>query len=266
MLAPWALALCASAQPAPATTLTLAIVPQQSAAKVMELWTPVADYLSSHSGYRVEIVTTRDIPTFEQGLKEGKFDLAYMNPYHYTKAHESPGYQAFAREADRKLQGLLVVAKDSPITHIAQLNGQTLAFPAPGSFAATMLPLAALKAAHVTVTPTYVSSHDSVYLAVAKGLFPAGGGVKGTLEKMPTEVSAKLRILWTTAPYTPHAFAARPGLERRTVAAISATLFGMAHNPQGKAALAQLDFTGIEKAQDRDWNDVRALGMDEPGK
>jgi phosphonate transport system substrate-binding protein len=258
-----AMSLGASAQTAdPAPTLTLAIVPQQSAAKVMELWSPLANYVSSQSGYRVEIVTTRDIPTFERGLTEGKFDLAYMNPHHYTKAHASPGYQAFANEAGRKIQGLLVVAKDSPITDIKELQGLTRAFPAPGSFAATMLPVAALKAAQISVTPRYVSSHDSVYLSVAKGLFPAGGGVKATLEKMPPEVTSKLRVLWTTAPYTPHAIAARPGLDRRAVAAIAAALYGMDRTPQGKAALETLDFAGFQKAQDKDWNDVRALRMD----
>lgn len=66
------------------------------------------------------------------------------------------------------------------------------------------------------VKPKYVSSHDSVYLNVAKGLFPAGGGVKRTFNNIPKETRKQFKVLWTTDPYTLHAIAARPDIESET--------------------------------------------------
>lgn len=239
--------------------ITVGIVPQQSAARLVELWTPALEYLSSHSGYRLEFKTAKDIPTFEQRLLAGEYDIAYMNPYHYTVFHKVPGYQAFAKEAGRRIQGMLVVRKDSPITDIKQLDGLTVAFPAPAAFAATVLPLAALQNKHITVTPKYVASHDSVYLTVVKGIYPAGGGIMRTLNSVPEEVEKGLRVLWKTEQFTPHAFAARPGLDVNLVAKLLAAMENMTEDVQGKSALADLEFSGIEKAQDKDWDDVRAL-------
>ena len=65
--------------------------------------------------------------------------------------------------------------------------------------------------------PSYVSSHDSVYLAVYRGLYLAGGGVMRTFLNAPPEVRDQLRILWTTEGYTPHAVAALPSVAPRNL-------------------------------------------------
>ena len=82
-----------------------------------------------------------------------------------------------------------------------------MAFPAPTAFAATILTQADLAANQVSFTPSYVSSHDSVYRSVAKGIYPAGGGVVRTFNNVAEEVRKQLRILWITKGYTPHAIA-----------------------------------------------------------
>ncbi|MEM7379056.1 MAG: PhnD/SsuA/transferrin family substrate-binding protein [Pseudomonadota bacterium] len=81
-----------------AETVTLSVVPQQSASKLARLWTPIVVYLSEKTGHDVRFATAKDIPTFEQRLSEGQYDLAYMNPYHYTVFSAAPGYEAFARQ------------------------------------------------------------------------------------------------------------------------------------------------------------------------
>ena len=68
-----------------------------------------------------------------------------MNPYLYTGLHEIPGYQAIAHQKDATIKGNVVVAKDSEITSLSQLNGKSLAFPSPAAFAASVLPRAKMK-------------------------------------------------------------------------------------------------------------------------
>lgn len=119
----------------PKPTLIFGVVPQQSATQLAKLWPPILAALSENANYQLQFATAPDIPTFERRLKAGEYDIAYMNPYHYVVFHDSPGYLALAREKDKKLKGLLVVRKDSPIKSLAQLEGKTLAFPAPAAFA-----------------------------------------------------------------------------------------------------------------------------------
>ncbi|OOZ38192.1 hypothetical protein BOW53_16320 [Solemya pervernicosa gill symbiont] len=163
--------------------LTFGVVPQQSATKLARLWGPFLKQLGELSGYEIRFRTATDIPTFEQRVSLGEYDLAYMNPYHYTVFHRSPGYMAFAKERDKQIQGIVIVHKDSPITQISDLDKQVVAFPSPGAFAASILPRAEFARSGIDVTPTYVTSHDSVYRAVAAGLKPAGGGVLRTLNR-----------------------------------------------------------------------------------
>lgn len=87
---------------------TRAAVIWRRAAASSQQTDPPADantnYLSGKTGYRVQFETAKDIPTFERQLGAGAYDMAYMNPYHYTVSHDSPGYIAFAKERDRQLQ------------------------------------------------------------------------------------------------------------------------------------------------------------------
>lgn len=243
------------------TSLSFGVVPQQSATTLAQLWGPILTDLSQRVGARLEFKTAPDIPTFERRLAAGDYDLAYMNPYHYTVFHRDPGYRAFAKERDRLIQGILVVRADSPYQRPEDLANQTLAFPAPAAFAASVLPRAALEQRGIPFATKYVASHDSVYLAVAKGLYPAGGGIRRTFDTLDPGVRASLRVLWTTDSYTPHAIAAHPRVPDAVVEQVRAAMIAMAMDERGRALLDAIGFTGIAPAEDADWDDIRALGI-----
>ncbi|HEU0203401.1 MAG TPA: phosphate/phosphite/phosphonate ABC transporter substrate-binding protein [Burkholderiaceae bacterium] len=251
---------CGAVFPRAANVLTVGVVPQQSAIALARAWTPVLSYLSERTGHTLRFATAMDIPTFEQRLAAGDYDLAYMNPYHYTVFQRAPGYRLIARDR-RKLQGIVVVRKDSPVRTITQLKGDTLAFPGPAAFAATLIPQAALKQMGVFVTPQYVSSHDSVYLAVARGLFVAGGGIGRTFDNMSPSIRDGLRILWTTPRFTPHAFAAHPQVPGPAIERVRAAMLQMAQDPRGADLLQALGFEGIVAAYDADYDDIRRLNI-----
>lgn len=236
-------------------------MPQQAAAELARLWVPLLERIQERSGVQLSFETAKDIPTFEKRLAAGEYELAYMNPYHYVVFHNSPGYQAFAREKDARIQGLIVVKKDSPLATLEDLAGKTVAFPAPAAFAATILPLSHLKERGVSVTPSFTSSHDSVYLGVARGFFPAGGGIARTFENAKPEVRDQLRILWTTPQYTPHALAAHPRVPRQTLARVQEAVLTLDADPKGQELLKRLNVKGFEAGRDADWNDIRKLGI-----
>ncbi len=241
---------------------TFGVVPQQSASELARRWAPVLDYLGRSAGLEIKFRTAPDIPEFERRVAAGEYDFAYMNPYHYTVFSQKPGYRAYAKAKGQRLKGILVVRKDSPIQDPRGLSGATLAFPAPAAFAASVLTRAYLNQEGIPFTPKFVSSHDSVYLAVAKGLYPGGGGVVRTLESLEPDVRNQLRILWTTEGYTPHAFAAHPRVPAEDVERLTEAMLAMGQNEDGRALLEPLGIKGFEAAADADWDDVRALGID----
>lgn len=245
-----------------AETWSFGVVPQQSATRLAQLWTPVLEQVSRASGQTLVFATAPDIPTFEQRLAAGEYAFAYMNPYHFTVFHESPGYIPLLKHRDQPLVGILVTAKGSGITELSQLAGATLAFPAPAAFAASVLPRATLQQQGIPFTAQYVASHDSVYLGVSRGLFKAGGGVRRTFEALPAEVRDQLEIFWQTPPYTPHAIVAHPDVPVAVREAVTQGLLSLTDTEEGRVLVRALQVPrGFEPARSEDWDDVRALGI-----
>lgn len=242
---------------------SFAVVPQQSAQRLALLWGPILAYLHKKTGIQLQFKTAKNIPEFEKHLAFGDYDFAYMNPYHFTVFNRLPGYQAIAMRKDQPIRGIIVTKKGSPIKSIDDLNGKTLAFPSPAAFAASILPIAYLKQQGIDITPRYVSSHDSVYLTVAKDLMPAGGGVKRTFDNTNPSVSSTLNILWTSPPYTPHAIAVNPNVDKGAKEQIQKALIDMKDTAEGKSLLLALKVkNGLIEATNEDWDTIRNLNID----
>ena len=247
---------------APAKTarprVTLGVVPQQSASKLAAQWGPLLRIAGERAGVDLVFKTATDIPQFEERCRDGVYDFAYMNPYHYTVFHEV-GYEAIAKRAGSQIKGILVKKRGGPAAALADLDGEVIAFPAPRAFAATLLTKAGLRGAGVAFTPKYVQSHDSVYMNVARGKVVAGGGIIRTLKSVDADIREQLDILWETPGYTPHAFAAHRRVAPEIRRAVTEALISLAEDEEGRAQLTPLKISAIESAADSDRDDVREL-------
>ena len=251
-------------QPSPERPrLTLGVVPQQSASKLAAQWGPLLKLASERSGVDLVFKTASDIPMFEERCLAGEYDIAYMNPYHYTVFHEH-GYEALAKRANSKIKGILVKKRGSSLQTLGDLADAEIAFPAPLSFAAVLLTTAGLRANDVAFTPRYVDSHDSVYRAVALGRYPAGGGIRRTFEAVEPDVREQLEVLWETPGYTPHAFAVHQRVPQDVRDQVLEALTSLSDDEEGRAMLEPLKILGIEAASNSDWDDVRALDIQSP--
>lgn len=244
-----------------AESLTLGIVPQQSAKKLAKLWTPITDYLSAKTGMEIIFTTAKNIPTFETRLSKGEYDIAYMNPYHFTVFNQKPGYLALAKQKGKQIRGIVVVKRDSSIASLEALKGSNLAFPSPAAFAASVVPRANLTQMGIDFTPRYVSSHDSVYLNVARGFMPAGGGVMRTFNNTDPKVREQLKVLWKTDGYTPHALATHPRVTQQQRQKLLDALLAMSSDPEGVKLLKSINFKQFDAASNSDWDDVRGLNI-----
>lgn len=150
--------------------LSFGIVPQQSATKLAHLWTPIINQISQQSGFSMHFSTAPYIPTFEKYLTE-----------------------AIPRASDKKIQGIIVVSKKSDINSLQDLQKSTLAFPAPGPFAAKILTQSALNEEQVTFSAKYVSSYDSVSINAAKRIYPADDRILDPFNNVIPEIRDQLQ-------------------------------------------------------------------------
>ncbi|MGL6258597.1 phosphate/phosphite/phosphonate ABC transporter substrate-binding protein [Vibrio sp. WXL210] len=251
----------AAAHAEPARVLTFGVVPQQSAAKLAQSWQPLIKRWGELANIDIKFATARDIPTFEQRLAAGEYDIAYMNPYHFTLFNRAPGYTALARAKDKRIEGILVARQDWQ-GELSDLNQVILAFPAPRAFAATIVNQSELKQFGIDFEAKYVGSHDSVYLGVAKGLYRAGGGVARTFNSLAPEVRSQLKIIHRTQAYTPHAIAIANAVDPVIQQALSEAIEALNQDATAKQSFDSLNIPGLQPAVDSDWQDIVELNIE----
>jgi phosphonate transport system substrate-binding protein len=214
--------------------LIVGVVPQMEPTEIENRWGSFLKELKKVSGYSFEIRYYKSIPLFEKGLKEGELDIAFMNPYHAIMAYEWQKYRPIIHD-QKALVGILVVRDGGTIAQLSDLNNQSIAFPAPNAFAASLYMRALLdKQEHIKFKPIYVKTHTNVYRNVMFGMMPAGGGVNNTFIREEPEVQRKLKILYSTKPLAAHPICLHPRIPVKVATVIEKSILEMGKNPLNK--------------------------------
>ena len=223
---------------AKAEQYSLAVVPQLTPALTHRNWSPFVEQLSRQTGHRFELRVYRTFEEFEADLSRGMPDLVYMNPYHQLRARSAQGYIPLVRDGAQTLSGVLVVARDSPVKTVKDLNGLSLGFPDPNAFAASLYLRALLhEQGGIRFTVQYLTTHGNVYRHVIAGDIAAGGGVNTTLARERPETRAALRVLYETPGTAPHPLSAHPRIDAAVREAVIAAILRMRNNDAGQALL-----------------------------
>lgn len=245
-----------------AESLTFAVVPQFPPEQIYRTWKPVLDEIATLSGQPLELKTYPSIPDFEAAFIKGEPDIAFMNPYHMIMANKAAGYLPIIRDDAQRLTGILVVRKDSPVTSLKQLDGASLAFPAPNAFGASLYMRALLtEEARINFTPLYVKTHSNVFRHVLAGRALAGGAIQKTLDQETPEVQAQLRVLYVTPPVFPHPIATHPRLPAKVRDAIQKAFLALAARKEFEATLADIQLPKPVKADYGEYATLEKLGL-----
>lgn len=241
---------------------SLGVVPQFEQRKLYAIWKPIIEALTKETGLSFNLVTTLKINDFEKEYMAEKFDFAYMNPYFIVRGVAPGTYLPLVRD-NKPHRGILVVRKDGPVSTPADLQGKTVAFPAPNAIGATLMTRAELERKYgVQVEPLFVKTHSSVYLHVAKGLAVAGGGVVKTFEEQDPEVRDQLRVLHTTEvmPNLPVAANRRVPVEVREK--VQKAFLALGATVEGKELLAKIPMTEIVATSLDEYLVIEQWGLD----
>lgn len=242
-------------------SLTVGVVPQFPIKKLHAIWKPILDQLEQDTGYTFIFKSSPDIPTYEKEFLAGQFDIAYMNPYHYLIAADD--YRPLVRDTGRQLYGIIVVAKESAIQSLVELEGALIALPAPNALGASLMTRAAMSHEYgIHYQTQYVNTHSSVYLNVALGKATAGGGVQKTFNQQPAHIRERLRVLYQTEKVAPHPIVVHKRLSQTMADTIQAALLKMAATQQGAALLSNVPFKQLGTAHPADYEPLRQLNLD----
>lgn len=247
----------AHAQTAP---ITFAITPQQAAGELARRWAPIVQYLQEQTGLALQFRTAKDLGTFQNEMRAGVYDIAFINSYYYAQFSKTAGYQAFATERAAKFVGVVIARKDSNLTRLGDLAKKPVAFASPTAVA-SMQVYTELKEQHINIVPVYVISLDSVYRSVARGMFPAGVGELRTLNSIDPEIRANLKAIWSAPPLPPFTFSAHPRVSRADVEKLQRAMIEMGQNAKGIALLKAVNMKGFEPADEREYDAVRSLKL-----
>jgi phosphonate transport system substrate-binding protein len=225
-------------------------------------WNPILNELEKRTGLPFRLVSTPTIAAFDKECLKGTYDFIYLNPYILLKASKAVGYLPIIRDRS-ELRGILVVRRDSPVKSPSELNGKTIAFPSPNALGASLLMRADLSNIfQISFSPLYVTSHDSVYLHVAKGLAEAGGGVEKTLREQTGAIKGALKVIYTTRPMPSHPVAAHPRVNNPDAEKVRRAFIDMVATPGGRELLAKIPMNHPISASLQDYAPMMKWGLD----
>lgn len=245
-----------------ARAYTIGVVPQFDQRQLFATWQPILEELQKRTGLSFTLVPASTIPAFEKEYLQETYDFVYLNPYHLLKANKAAGYLPIVRDGS-DLRGILVVREDSPVKNPAELNGKTVAFPSPNALGASLLMRADLSNLfHLRINPLYATSHDSVYLHVAKGLAAAGGGVEKTLKRQEETIRAALRVIYVTRPMPSHPVAYHPRVPGSDAEKVQRAFMEMAAAPEGRELLGKIPMNNPISTVFRDYAPMLEWGLE----
>jgi phosphonate transport system substrate-binding protein len=245
-----------------AETYTFGVVPQFDQRRLFTIWTPIIEEVARRAGVELRLVATLNVSEFEKELARGSFDIIYANPYHILREERRQGYLPLVRDK-APLRGILLVRKDAPYRSPRELDGKTLAIPSFNALGASLLLRADLEHLYgVRMVPLSVKTHSSVYLYVANGLVPAGGGVEKTLQEQDPAVQGQLRVLYTTREMPSHPVAAHTRVPAAVRAGIQRAFLDLAATEKGRALLGEVPMAEVVPTSMADYRMMSKWGLE----
>ncbi len=231
----------------PQASYSFAIVPQFHSQSLFRIWNPILKELSKETGIKFKLTGNSSFVNFEKDLAEGKYDFAYVNPYHAVMAGKKQKYEAILSDSKKQVQGILVVKRDAS-SKVNQLKGKQVAFPSPNTLASSILMRSELKNKFkIQVKPEYMKTHTDVYMKVYQGNYQAGGGVESTFSKLSPRIKNALKIVHRTEKIPSHPIIVSSEIPADIRKKVINAFIKMGKNPSTKALLQKIPVDNMSK-------------------
>jgi len=241
--------------------LQLGVFPHLSADHLEESYSLLAQELSRRLGRQVEFNTQLSLDFFAKDLEAGYYDIAFLQPFDYVKAHARNGYMVVAKQ-DRKLSAVLTVRPKSHIKSEQDLRGKVLALP-PARTAISYLVRDWLTSRGLTpgkdITLQYESSHISCMQKAIFGFTELCGSARPVLEFLSEKLRFDFRVVAETRTIPHTLFAVHPRNSKQLREQVRKAVLNLDKTLDGKEFLSLARFARFLEANDKEYDIVREI-------
>lgn len=242
------------------TAYQFGVFPYLPPTKLQTLFTPISRDFEQKLEKDVRISSKPSYAEFTEGLTEEMYDIAFVQPFDYVKAHDKHNYLPLARRGGA-LSAIIIVRKDSPLTAIEDLKGKVIANP-PRVAAVSQLTSMTLLEADINptkdVTREYGKSHFSCMQSVLIGTADACGTAKQALAHFEEkQMEERFRILHTTTSVPHSLFVVHKRVSESVRELLLNTILNWPNNEPGRSILDNGHFIPFVQAKDDEYDAVR---------
>lgn len=251
-----------------AGTYKISMLPRYAPDEISRRITPLAEYLSQKTGYKIEVVIASDFSQYTEKLKSGIVQIGYENPYIYTlasDAHEAVAMAVKGKDKDR-FRGIVIARQDAGLSTLEELRGKTVSivgFTSAGGYLSQKLSL--IRAGidpdtDLTIHEATGNKQENVVLEVYTGEADAGFIRESALHRADAYISVdQLKIVAQCAWVPNWALSVSRSLPDTVKKNIQAALLELS---TANGAIKALKIDRFRSAGDGDYDSVReAAGL-----
>lgn len=265
---PWLLCFYLGSNTAYAQTpeFHFSVLNQRSPSLIAEYWNPILEYISKKSGVSLKLKIGKTAQETTALTVRGEAQFAYTN-HLFSPERVKFGWTVIARPNTEGIRGQLVVAQDSPIRSVDDLQQQAVAFPSAEAFVGYKVPMDALARKRIQVNPVFAGNQEGVVGQLKAGKVAAAGMNESVIAAYGKRENFAYRVLWQSQKFQDLAIMTNETfVPKSTILAVKRAFIGMAADPEGKkilergAQLLKLDeVIGFVAADDGDYEAYRTF-------
>lgn len=241
-----------------AEALSFGVLNQQPATETAALWNPILAYVKNRTGVELRFKMGATVQETDAMSARGDFDFLFSN-HIFDPEFAAANYRPLAQWGGQPLIGQIVVAEDSPLRSLKDLEGRKVAFPSKDAFIAYMVTREALKQANVNVEVVFGASQQGTAIQLASGRVDAASLNKMFAERFQADGKGRFRVIYESEPWPNLPVLAHPRIPSQQAEAVKKALLEMSADPDGKAVLDKLKIKGFAPVTDADYAATRRL-------
>ena len=200
-------------------------------------WNPIIRYVSQKSGVRLNLKLGRTSADTTSYVLAREVDFAFTN-HLFSPDRARMGWTVFGRRDAPPVRAQVVVPADSHVMTLAQLAGESVAFPGPEAIIAYKVAYAQLQHRNIPVDVVFAGNMDAAFAQIFAGKAMAAGANSQLVQNYERREHKSFRVLWSSEPFNDLALMASPRVPADQVRAVAQAFIGMDQDPEGRRILA----------------------------
>jgi len=247
----------------------MSMLPRHAPEEIMRRIAPLAEYLSSSAGVRLEPVVEGNFAEYEKKIRSGRIQVGYQNPMVYARVsdvHEVLATAVVSMGGDR-FRGIIISHADSAVHGLEDILGKSVCIVGRTSAGGYLSQKLSAKRKGIdvlkdcTLFEAVDNKQENVIFSVYMGEADVGFIRESALHMADRYIpAAKIRVVAECAWLPNWALSVSRGMPPAQKAALKKALLAL---KAGSPVLKAMKIQGFNDASDKAYNPVRqALGME----